>query len=53
MNLYVEVSEVIFMGNSADTRHTSINKDQPGHIIKLFGNERGTHAVLPSGAPSP
>lgn len=47
MDLNVEVSEIVFVGNSADTRHTSIQKGQPGLVIELFGHERGRHAVLP------
>lgn len=47
MDFDVEVPEVVFMGNSADTRHTGIKKGQPGHVLELFGNERGRHAVLP------
>lgn len=47
MDLNVEVSEVVFVGNSTDTRHTSMHNGQPGHAFGHSGNERGRLAVLP------
>lgn len=47
MNLNVEVSKVVFVGNSADSRYTSIRRGQPGHVLESFGKESGRHTVLP------
>ena len=47
MDLYVEVSEIFLMWNSADARYTDISKSQRGQFLELFSNEPGRHAVLP------
>lgn len=47
MNLDVEVSKVVFVGDSADSRYTSIRKRQPGHVVESLGKEGGRHTVLP------
>ena len=47
MDLNVEISEVVFVGNGADARHTSIHNGQPGLVLELYGWERGRHTVLP------
>lgn len=47
MDLYVEISEVVFVGNSADARYTGAHKGQPGQSLELFGHELGRRAVRP------
>lgn len=47
MNFDIEVSEVVFVRNSADARYSSIHKGQPGHGREHKGNEGGGHTVLP------
>ena len=37
MDFHVEVSEVVFVGNSADARHSGTRKGQPGHILLELG----------------
>lgn len=47
MNFDVEVSKVVFVGNCADSRYTSIRRDQPRHVFESFGKESGRDTVLP------
>lgn len=47
MDLHVEISEVVFVGNSADARYTGIHKGQLDHVLELRGSERGRRAVRP------
>ena len=47
MDLYVKVSEVFLMWNSADARYTDISKSQRSQFLELFSSEPGRHAVLP------
>ena len=47
MDLHVEISEVIFVGNSTDARYTRIHKGQPDHVLELCRSELGRRAVRP------
>ena len=47
MDLHVEVSEVVFVGNSAYARHTNIHNSQPNQVLELFRYQLGRRAVLP------
>ena len=47
MDLYVEVSEIFLMWNSADARYTDISKSQRGRVLELYSFEPERHAVLP------
>ena len=41
MDFNVKISEVVFVGNSADTRHTSIQNGQPAIFLSCLGVSMG------------
>ena len=48
MDLYVEVSEVVFVGNSADARHSGISQASAGSCSRsCLGVKLERRAVLP------